>query len=458
MAALVALAGVGAVASLLLLGSDGDELPPADVVAHGATPDDESDDSLAFERAIRASQTVTVPPGRYVLRARSVRPRAEQTIRCSPGAVLLPAPKTGGDDGIVDSYNRAAIEIVNAPGVVVEGCSIDGNADRAPRGLLFGVNVFGAGSRGVILRDLHIFDIPGDGEGATYGDGIYIGVVEGRPEAAGSPSRVTIDHVTVERTGRQGVAVVAGKEIEVLDSTFRGVPGAGVDVEPNGPRFPAEDVMIKGSHFEGNVLGINVATDTARISIVDNYMAVEGSDPRADNISSAATDGVIRGNTIRRGNHCILVAGISDRSDAGTRTSIAGNDIAECNFGIRSTAREVVMEGNQVHDNVEGGIVVDGQLPNERAADNRVARNVLTNNSAAGLAHPDGYSLSANIHLADSLRSVVTENTIRDDRGRGAAAHGILAVGIPQERSTHVIRDNVITGVSGAPVSSPGDT
>lgn len=418
-----------------------------DVADFGAIADDDTDDANAIAAAIRSGhKTVHLGPGRHLLRAASIRPLSGQRLECAPGAVLVPAPFVSTEDqGIHDSVNRGAIEVVHAADVTIDNCSIDGQSDRHPRGLLFGIHIVGEGSDRVTVRGGTIKNIPGDGDGRTMGDGIYVGQFDA---VKGTPEDVLIDGVTVDAPGRQGIAVVQARRVSIRNSTFLNGNAAGVDVEPNHFANVAEHVTISDSLFENNVLGVNVGDFARHVSIIHNTLTAVGEDPKADNISTLGEQTIIRDNAIRRGHHCVYVAGAQGQNGAGVggaaRSVVAGNDISGCTFGVRSTARDVRILDNRVANCSESGVILDGQL--DGAPANLVEGNVLTDNSNSSAAFP------AQIRSADAKEGAILRNRLVETRGSGGARHGILLHGLPHERATHRIEANEISGASGAPV------
>jgi hypothetical protein len=80
---------------------------------------------------------------------------------------------------------------------------------------------------GVTVDDVHISD--------TYGDGVWI---------TGHSTDVTVRGSTIERIGRQGVAVVNGERVVVEGNRLRGISRSVFDLEPAG-RAVAQDVRLR---------------------------------------------------------------------------------------------------------------------------------------------------------------------------------------------------------------------
>jgi hypothetical protein len=84
----------------------------------------------------------------------------------------------------------------------------------------------------VELDRVHIHD--------TYGDLVYVT----RHDRDGWSQRVWIHDSTFERSGRQGIAVVAARDVVIERNTFADMRRATVDLEPNGQSWGAENIHI----------------------------------------------------------------------------------------------------------------------------------------------------------------------------------------------------------------------
>lgn len=130
---------------------------------------------------------------------------------------------------------------------------------------------------GVVLDAVHVSD--------TYGDAVYV---------IGASTNVTVRNSTLERTGRQGVAVVNGQKIVVEDNQIRDVARSVFDLEPGG-RALAQDV-----HLRNNTIG-----DYANF-----LLAAGGGGPGVNDIW-------LEGNQVDGGNGVSVYAGIEGRRRTG---------------------------------------------------------------------------------------------------------------------------------------------
>lgn len=80
-----------------------------------------------------------------------------------------------------------------------------------------------------------------------WGDGIYIGAESGD---------VTIQNCHIDNNRRQGISVIEGNNITILNCTITNTngtaPQAGIDFEPNNVNQKIKNIVVDGCFFEGN--------------------------------------------------------------------------------------------------------------------------------------------------------------------------------------------------------------
>jgi hypothetical protein len=230
--------------------------PVADVRDHGAKGDGRADDTGAIQRAIDriagTGGTVRVPGGTYLVDAAGSIPlklRSNMTLALDDGATLKVIPNGK------ESYSTLLGDGV--ANVTITGGTIEGDRDRhGGKSGEWGMGVKLVGpSRNVSIADVTVRNM--------WGDGIYIS----------GASNVRLCSVTAERNRRQGLSVIAVDGLLVSRSVFRNTggtrPGAGIDMEPNGPGERIADVRIEGSKFIDNAGGgILVAGKRGEVSNV----------------------------------------------------------------------------------------------------------------------------------------------------------------------------------------------
>jgi hypothetical protein len=158
------------------------------------------------------------------------------------------------------------------------------------------------GVDGAELRDVEAYDV--------YGDFVYIGPETGGEVGVRWSEEVVVADSTFARNGRQGIATVAGRDVELTGNELREVRRAVFNFEPTGESWGAEEVLVEGnttgrarllwlsSGGQGsNVSGITVRGNTMRersgvpviavrtpeghergpVTVVDNDFVVDGS-------------------------------------------------------------------------------------------------------------------------------------------------------------------------------------
>ncbi|MFS4448787.1 right-handed parallel beta-helix repeat-containing protein [Maribacter sp. 2307UL18-2] len=100
------------------------------------------------------------------------------------------------------------------------------------------------GSKNIRIENLTLRD--------SGGDGITIGGNEKNPYS----ENIYIDSIKSLNNKRQGISIVSAKNVQVKNSLFaetRGtLPGAGVDIEPNGPTDVIENIVFEKCVFRDN--------------------------------------------------------------------------------------------------------------------------------------------------------------------------------------------------------------
>jgi hypothetical protein len=121
----------------------------------------------------------------------------------------------------------------------------------------------------------------------TWGDGVYLGHSVHSPacgDDASSARNVSITGATLERTGRQGVAIVDAENVTLQGSAVGPAALASVDIETDDDCEIARHITITGNQFGANSWGV-----VASVGF--------GADPQvgdvtvADNVQTVATSG-----------------------------------------------------------------------------------------------------------------------------------------------------------------------
>jgi Right handed beta helix region len=139
----------------------------------------------------------------------------------------------------VGHLHRRHISIVGGSRLVVRNLEIQGANphagldDRAyVEGLVGQYGVALEGATDVQLDRLNVHDV--------YGDFVYVSRDEDRRWTEG----VWIHDSTFARSGRQGITVVAGRDVVIERNTIVDARRASIDLEPNSPSWGAENIHI----------------------------------------------------------------------------------------------------------------------------------------------------------------------------------------------------------------------
>ena len=223
-----------------------------DVKSQGASGDGATDDTEAFNKALRAAKggKLIVPPGHYMIDAtKGVRPLSNTMIELDDNAVLEVIPNAE------KSYKLMRLR--NCNNVTIRGGTLKGDRKRH-RGTAgewgIGIHV-GSGCKDIFLYNIHSREM--------WGDGFYIG-------GPIPPKRVTMRNCVSDFNRRQGLSIVSGSEITVINSRFsntRGTrPQSGIDIEPNRNGPAVHNVLIERNHFINN--------GAVAIQIIDKWAPV----------------------------------------------------------------------------------------------------------------------------------------------------------------------------------------
>ncbi len=299
--------------------------PPTeiDVTKFGATPNDNTDDTLAIQRAINAVtttlKTVVVPPGTYRVNGVAssstsgnfLKLKSNMHFKMDPLAVLQIIPNSA-----IRYYGLATS---GASNVEISGGTIVG--DRKTHtftsgsthewGMCLGVT---GGSTNVKIHDTRVQDCTGDG------------IVTG-----GQSSGITIERVVSTNNRRQGLSLTNSSNVTVRDSEFSytngTAPEAGIDIEPDLPREARNIVIENNKIHHNNKVGV--------LPYIQSYGLT------------------IRNNEIYNNNHGIYVRG----------------------------SQGAVIEGNTIKHNKVHGLRFEGQLSGQIPTTNyTISNNKFINN------------------------------------------------------------------------------
>ena len=342
--------------------------------AYGATGDGVSDDTAAIQRAIDAVSAagggiVDIPAGNYMINTlyqtgnsyekAGLVLKSNIIVRIASGATLYAIPN--GEK----SYQMFSITHVD--NVHIIGGRLIGDRDNHIGNLGqtgYGVRITDATN--VVIEDLYA--------GEFWGDGVFLGE---------NSKNITIYKVICDHNRRQGMSIVGGQNVKILESEFKRSDGtppkSGIDIEPEGDYPIAKDIEIRGCLFEGNTTGF----------VVSNQYA-----------NSVAANITFADNTVRDNIYGVNLVGLKGGLVTGNKVyndqTITEIDI---HWGIRLrnngrySTSNVKVSGNTVY----GGNIVDRTGESSNTVQNNTFKSAVY---ILGIAHA-GKTLSAKVYDGD---------------------------------------------------------
>lgn len=342
--------------------------------AYGATGDGVSDDTAAIQRAIDAVSAagggiVDIPAGNYMINTlyqtgssyekAGLVLKSNIIVRIASGATLYAIPN--GEK----SYQMFSITHVD--NVHIIGGRLIGDRDNHIGNLGqtgYGVRITDATN--VVIEDLYA--------GEFWGDGVFLGE---------NSKNITIYKVICDHNRRQGMSIVGGQNVKILESEFKRSDGtppkSGIDIEPEGDYPIAKDIEIRDCLFEGNTTGF----------VVSNQYA-----------NSVAANITFADNTVRDNIYGVNLVGLKGGLVTGNKVyndqTITEIDI---HWGIRLrnngrySTSNVKVSGNTVY----GGNIVDSTGESSNTVQNNTFKSAVY---ILGIAHA-GKTLSAKVYDGD---------------------------------------------------------
>ena len=315
--------------------------------AYGAVGDGVSDDTAAIQKAIDAVSAagggiVDIPAGKYRINTLYQTGKSYEKaglvlksniiVRINDSAVLEAIPN--GER----SYQMFSITHVD--NVHIIGGTLIGDRDHHTSSIGetgYGVRITDASN--VVIENLHA--------GEFWGDGLFLGE---------DSKNITIYNVVCDHNRRQGMSIVGGQNVKILNSKFNHSDGtppkSGIDIEPEGDLPVVKDVEIRNCEFSGSSTGFVVGNHysnsvAANITFADNIVR----DNRTGINLVGLQGGKIIGNTVYHDQSTENDThwGIRLRNSgvhATSNVTVSGNTIYGANI-IDSTG-----ESNTIQDNV----------------------------------------------------------------------------------------------------------
>jgi len=342
--------------------------------AYGATGDGVSDDTAAIQRAIDAVSAagggiVDIPAGNYMINTlyqtgnsyekAGLVLKSNIIVRIASGATLYAIPN--GEK----SYQMFSITHVD--NVHIIGGRLIGDRDNHIGNLGqtgYGVRITDATN--VVIEDLYA--------GEFWGDGVFLGE---------NSKNITIYKVICDHNRRQGMSIVGGQNVKILESEFKRSDGtppkSGIDIEPEGDYPIAKDIEIRGCLFEGNTTGF----------VVSNQYA-----------NSVAANITFADNTVRDNIYGVNLVGLKGGLVTGNKVyndqTITEIDI-HWGIRLRNNGRYSTSNVKVSENTVYGGNIVDSTGESSNTVQNNTFKSAVY---ILGIAHA-GKTLSAKVYDGD---------------------------------------------------------
>jgi hypothetical protein len=210
--------------------------PAGDVRRYGAIGNGVQDDTRALQSALDSGSGVHIakPPAFYKTDQLQVPSNIE--IFIESGTIIEANPGY--------EYNHAVFRIVDQANVKISGY---GATVR-----MLKEQYDGEHRHGFAIRGSKNVEIEGVASNDAGGDGFIIAWGKIYPAA----ENVVLRDVSADNNRRQGLSIVSGKNIRVINSRFTNTngtpPTAGIDIEPDGNKEFLEDILLENIYTEGN--------------------------------------------------------------------------------------------------------------------------------------------------------------------------------------------------------------
>ena len=223
----------------------------------GAQGDGATDDTAAvqatIDQAAARGVVVRIPDGDYRIDAvKGLDLRTGSVLLFADGAKLRALPNDRDSYSILRAQKVSSVSIVG-------GTVIGDRHEHQGKSGEWGMGLTLTGATNVLVSGT-VFR-------SAWGDGIYINR---------NSSHVSICRVTAEENRRQGLSIVAARDVLVHRSSFRNTAGTapqcGMDIEPN-KDDKVDGIVVQDSVFDGNA-GCGIAM----------YVSPEHTTSRIDNV------------------------------------------------------------------------------------------------------------------------------------------------------------------------------
>lgn len=220
------------------------------VKTFGAKGDGVADDTAAVQKAINSIPSsggkVFIPAGTYMIEAlQSIRLQSNVTLLMEKRAVLKAIPNRAERYAVLTIENVSNVTVI---GGVIEGERVRHSGNKGQWGT--GIQISGAKN----------ITIKGTAANECWGDGFYIGTETFTGDDLGKiltvPENIQLIDVRANHNRRQGISVIAGRNVEILRPQLTNTEGqdpqAGIDIEPNDPTDIVENITVVDAFTKRN--------------------------------------------------------------------------------------------------------------------------------------------------------------------------------------------------------------
>ncbi len=329
---------------------------------YGAKGNGRTDDTSAIQKAINfvaksGGGTVYIPEGDYLIDTTArLRMRSNVTVKMEDDTVLEAIPS---DKGTHYVFFIRDVENVNITGGTIIGDRYDHIGTKGEWGMGIGI----LGSKNTTIENVKIKGF--------WGDGIYIGASKGKSE------NVTIYNVVSDNNRRQGLTIVDGDGIEIINSVFKNTngtrPAAGIDIEPNNDELVTNVDILSSKFLHNESYGIVISERASGVNNEINNILVDGnevigngSDIRLNGVTdSQFTNNLIDGvGTALSADGRVLASIVLNNKTSGIEVIgntviTTGNEVKRADIDDRGKVNEVfnnIVRGTDGKDNLKGGV------------------------------------------------------------------------------------------------------
>lgn len=202
-------------------------MPCTDVIAFGAVGDGLTDDTAAITRGLNSGKLcIHIPNGVF---------RISSTITVPPGVLL----KGNGYNSHLNYTSNTSAVVRMSDNSEISGLNIDANNYGRSVNAVTAIEVLGS-------HNVHIHDNIINNSGR---DGVYVGEATSPPHEA---FRITIANNAIDRSQRNAISVVSGRDILIRGNMLTNWELLGIDLEPNAGGIAVNNITVDSNYVYRN--------------------------------------------------------------------------------------------------------------------------------------------------------------------------------------------------------------